>query len=819
MKKRPIKKALQSSPFIGRTIAIATFLVLIINQFLLSKVSKVLLNSNGIRDAVIYHLEHFVSDFLIFIIVLWFVLISHISKKTTIKTLNNIIISTIFSLFILDKITVYIFQSSVSIFDISQYISSSFSNFSLLIIGTLLVLLLVFIFIFILAQKSQFKKNQKTILVIFLLFFINSTFLLTIISTNWLKQIPANIISFNFKSIQERFSNRTEFKQLSKQNNGPKYEDFFKEYKWKNKKSNVVLVFAESLSAIDSMHIAWVNNKVPKFDKIQKDGITFSNFIANGCTSDTAHISLLLWTDPVNLLWSHISAYSGYKSIWSPLAQFFNELWYSSTFVSAVDLWFLNQLEFLSWVGFSKIIGPEHFKDEKKYVFNAAPDEALFDETLKIISSQKDPFFVALQTISFHKPYSTPYGNTHDEALKYADDTLYDFYEWLQNIGFFDNGILIIVGDHRKMDIVEPWEQEAFWDSWFVRSLATIVWKDIKSWSINNNLIQITDFFHSIKLHFADWKVNLFSLFNDVFSNNKSRDWWITYCHSHYAKKTNIVFENKDISPISSLENLKKTHPKIFPYFYSYFDFQYWIRDKIEEDILFIWHRGSPSSTTENSLEWFFLAKQEGASWIEFDVSFTKDKKSVIIHGPKTYNTNCGNKKNIDDYNLEDLQTNCILNNWETIKTLKDMLSIVNGLFDYYFLEIKVIDDNDAEQQTLDAIDTVKELNMQDKVIFISYNNISREILWSTEWIIAGWDTFDPNDLELIQNSSFEYFLLPYHLITSELVKEVNKLWKKTVTYTVNTTWDFQEVYEKWINMVMTDNIPLLKDWFQENLE
>jgi phosphoglycerol transferase MdoB-like AlkP superfamily enzyme len=43
---------------------------------------------------------------------------------------------------------------------------------------------------------------------------------------------------------------------------------------------NIILVFAESLSAIDSAN-AGGNDKMPKFDKIQKDGITFTNFIAD----------------------------------------------------------------------------------------------------------------------------------------------------------------------------------------------------------------------------------------------------------------------------------------------------------------------------------------------------------------------------------------------------------------------------------------------------------------------------------------------------------------------------------------------------------
>jgi phosphoglycerol transferase MdoB-like AlkP superfamily enzyme len=91
------------------------------------------------------------------------------------------------------------------------------------------------------------------------------------------------------------------------------------------------------------------------------------------------------------------------------------------------------------------------------------------------------PYFLALQTISFHKPYDTPYGKTHDDAIRYADKSLYYFYLKLKQQGFFENGILVIVGDHRKMEPLEEEEKKAVGDAWHAKSLATVVGADIKS--------------------------------------------------------------------------------------------------------------------------------------------------------------------------------------------------------------------------------------------------------------------------------------------------------------------------------------------------
>ena len=71
-----------------------------------------------------------------------------------------------------------------------------------------------------------------------------------------------------------------------------KYDDYMFNVQWKWKDLNIILVFAESLSAIDSANLWWAD-EMPGFDKIQNEWIKFTNFITNWTTSDTAHISTL----------------------------------------------------------------------------------------------------------------------------------------------------------------------------------------------------------------------------------------------------------------------------------------------------------------------------------------------------------------------------------------------------------------------------------------------------------------------------------------------------------------------------------------------
>lgn len=60
-------------------------------------------------------------------------------------------------------------------------------------------------------------------------------------------------------------------------------------------------MFLESFSAVDSMYIGAIDDRIPKTDIIQSEGLAFGNFISNGCTSDASHIALLYGIEP----WMH----------------------------------------------------------------------------------------------------------------------------------------------------------------------------------------------------------------------------------------------------------------------------------------------------------------------------------------------------------------------------------------------------------------------------------------------------------------------------------------------------------------------------------
>jgi arylsulfatase A-like enzyme len=75
------------------------------------------------------------------------------------------------------------------------------------------------------------------------------------------------------------------------------------------------------------------------------------------------------------------------------------------------------------------------------------------------------PYFAGLLTVSSHPPYVLPDGKRGEEsAIRYVDQELGKFYRLLGDAHFFDNGILIILGDHRAMTLVTAEERTQYGD-------------------------------------------------------------------------------------------------------------------------------------------------------------------------------------------------------------------------------------------------------------------------------------------------------------------------------------------------------------------
>ena len=805
---------IKKSPLYWRTLVILLVFALILKWFIIYYSYK---NLNPRGNIVSY----LASDIPIIFFSHLLIIINYWIKKRSFRLINDIIVFIILLLYVIDMFTIFVFHSRVALVDIFGLWSDGSSWFDWIIRLWVSVLVLTWFITFFLVQtKMKFlKKSWKNMVIVFsICSFIYATFYGILMASNINVNYVENILSLNIQKFRDSGTN---LDQESMEIEDKSYQ--IKQVRWEWKHLNVILVFAESISAIDSANVGW-NNKMPWFDQIQRDWITFTNFITNWTTSDTAHIATLLWVLPLRNMRLEGTPYSWYKLKMKALPDYLNSQWYMTTFISTASLNFLKQRDFLSWAWFQKIIWEEEFEDKKTYTFEAAPDRDLYDRDLQEIQVQTWKYFIWLQTISFHKPYNTPYWETESLALKYSDDELYRFYQELQKIWFFEDWILVIVGDHRKMNAVEENEAEIFWPNRYTKSVATVVWSWIESWTINQEIIQHTDFYNSLKRLVWNWFVDVDGIYNDTFSEENRRDRWITNSSFYVENGYTISSYSWDTLLFKNLSNLPKDNP-VYDYFSSYVSFEFWdweaenenITENDSEKIKFIGHRWAIQWHPENTLESFLAAKELWADWIEFDVSYTKDYENVVVHWESLYASNCKNRK-IWNLNFDWIQKNCTIVNGEKYMKLQKMLELIDWLFDYYFLEIKVYNEKLWAQQAKEIIQTVKELNMQDRVIFISYSDAAREVLDADPDIIYWWDTFDLNDLDFIWENNSKYFLAPYDMLTPEVVEMAKSLWKDVVTYTVNETWDFQTVKDLWVNIIMTDEISSMKEYDLTNL-
>jgi hypothetical protein len=496
---------------------------------------------------------YFLSDAWIFLIILSSTLLSSLSKKRLRKLIFLLISAGIFLCYGLDLSAMAVMSTNISLPEMARFWGTSSPGFAGLITEVVISFFLLFSTTMIALNIPKIKEKLSYGLLLIVFLQVSSIGYYFLSPTSY--TFPDNLLERTIQAFSNieipLLSTLALGEQTDEQTEHPliphtHYEEYFTTEKGKGQHLNLIIVFAESLSQIDSLRVGGVNDRLPNFDAITEKGITFTNYINNGCTSDTAHNALLKGVFPRN-----IPNYKGFRSPIESLPTFLNNQGYHTTFLSTAPLNFLDQRAFLEEMGFDQIIGEEKFSG-KTYTFDAAPDEELYKEALSRIRIEEtlqdlktkerkkaDPYAMVMQTISFHKSYNTPYGKDEASALAYSDEMLGSFYEKLEAEHFFDNGLLIIVSDHRKMNSLEKGEKEALGEFWYAKGLITIVGKNIKPNTINTTLLQHSDIYYGLRKLIASGSVINSEIYNDPFSGKTGRDWAFMRCGflgvNHYS--------------------------------------------------------------------------------------------------------------------------------------------------------------------------------------------------------------------------------------------------------------------------------------------
>ena len=458
-------------------------------------------------------LSIFKQDALIFAAFLFLYAVSSIVQIKRLKTVLRLLILGTFLLYCLDLAVFRIFHTRLSFNDLFQYQSDisflpGLFNFSIYTGFLLFIFITIFGLSSMVFIRHQGPKNPKIAGLILMVSFAAAGFHFSGKSDSYFIHawMFKNFIEINLdRGVDTPYSK--EFIETTLKKGVVEKITCLNKTPPKPPK-NIILLILESFSMHHSRFFSGINDYTPHLDKITSEGRAFTNFISNGFTTEHGLIALLTGQFPIPGIresqYNFFSdSYKGYYNLDHTLPKILTRNGYYSEFLTSGHLGFSNKGEWLENIGFDYFEGHEAdiYKGHKRFHFESVPDDVLYERVLDRLEliGKKAPFFMAIETVSTHLPFIDPITEEKSESLavRYADQALGNFYGDLKQTGFFDTGILLIVSDHRSMNLVTQEEIELFGSK--APALVPLVIIGSGYTGVEKNLFQQTDIYTSIE--------------------------------------------------------------------------------------------------------------------------------------------------------------------------------------------------------------------------------------------------------------------------------------------------------------------------------
>lgn len=224
------------------------------------------------------------------------------------------------------------------------------------------------------------------------------------------------------------------------------------------KKLNIVLVINESFGSIfvDSLDNPLPERISPQIDRLARDGLFFTSIYSTGDRTVRGLESLLTSFTPIpGISTARRAGSEGMHSLPALLKTF----GYRSTFLYGGRAVFDNMGYYWSTIGFDRVLEQKHIAEPGFTTAWGVADEYLYTEALKRMDEQakpNEPAFLAMLTVSNHRPYTYPIGRIDNDPLRkrrenaasYADWAFGDFIERARGRAWFDDTVFIFIGDH-----------------------------------------------------------------------------------------------------------------------------------------------------------------------------------------------------------------------------------------------------------------------------------------------------------------------------------------------------------------------------------
>jgi len=368
-----------------------------------------------------------------------------------------------FSIYVADILVLKTFATHLTISDIlkyggyaPQFIQQLYGGKKLLL--GFMAIVFAGIFFSIIFDKHTLNKKVHGIFVVTLTFLLlcfcfreNDRYV-----HSWMYK---NVAEYNYTALSQAAPYSEEFVKKNIAETAYKDTKFCRKHK--SQRKNIIILMVESLSSYQSKFFSGINNWTPHIDSIAANNLSFTNFYANGFTTEDALIAVLTGVLPfyAPAIYSNGggTCFKGFYEVPNPLPMIAKKNGYTTEFITSVDLRFGKIGTWAKSIGFDYIEGHDYpyYDNWKRYRFNAAPDEALYNRVFdRILHNQSNKqYLLFVVTGSSHTPFINPENDHHAESdtFGYVDKQIGSFYQRLLQSGFFKNGLLIIVGDHHAM--------------------------------------------------------------------------------------------------------------------------------------------------------------------------------------------------------------------------------------------------------------------------------------------------------------------------------------------------------------------------------
>lgn len=239
------------------------------------------------------------------------------------------------------------------------------------------------------------------------------------------------------------------------------------QYKFPEKKRNLILIYLESFEQNFSEAKYYQTNLIPNLTALQQNGGQYS--LAANSYYGTDYSIASLFSSHCGIPLRYLPDRDIYATrYFVPNAVCFSEILhqngYQTSLIKAADITFTNAHIFAKSHGYEEALGvdeiirtyPEDQREALYGTFGGIKDEALFAYAKKHLAdfSSDRPFLLTLFSLDTHGPtsYSNPSCkktfNDIRDTFMCTDNTVNDFIAWLKESPYWENTTVVIMGDH-----------------------------------------------------------------------------------------------------------------------------------------------------------------------------------------------------------------------------------------------------------------------------------------------------------------------------------------------------------------------------------